>query len=135
MFANFDGNRKELLIRIANSANAEQLGVDCIIKNLDKNTQKKYNVSKDEFIRVYSEDIFASMFVGYCNDYPKVIYDEEELKRIESRGNYIRKVWKDACDLMKREGDGCELEKKIATHQIKSWEELENFIFSYYSIK
>ena len=133
MFANFDGNRKELLIRIANSANAEQIGVNCVIKNIDKNIQDKYKVSVDEFIKVYSEDVFASIIAGVWYEYPKIKYSQEELNKIKSRSHYINKVWKDACNLMKREGDNCRFKEYIESFKIKSWEELEDFIFDYYS--
>lgn len=126
MFSNFNGTRKELLLAICKSANAEQIGVSSVILNLDKITQEKFNVSKDDFIRIYSEDVYASIIAGVCDDKPRFYI--ENISYIESRNRYIKDIWDKTCFILKRDEDDCELLNLIESRRFKSWEELETYI-------
>lgn len=132
MFKDFNGTRNELLNKIADAANSEQIGIGSVIKLIDRKTQEKYNIKEDEYIREFTDDVRGTILAGYWIEKPKINVNEEEIKK---NNKYIRHVWIKAIKIMNREDRtrvSKGLEYLIENNNFSSWENLNEYINNNY---
>ncbi|EGT3606872.1 hypothetical protein ACSW9O_15875 (plasmid) [Clostridium perfringens] len=91
---------------------------------------KKYNITKDDFIKMISEDIFAAMVIG-CEDWkPRFEFSEEEYNKVLEKEQKKLQVWDNISSLPKEFKDIVmqEIEKKDTV--VTTWENLDCMIGS-----